>query len=120
MTRFLVVAILAASAFATTEAEAHAFLDHAVPAVGSSVRTAPTEISAWFTQELEPAFSTIEVTDAGGTRVDKADPHVDPSDATELHVSLKPLPAGDYRVHWRVLSVDTHRTDGTFPFTVAP
>jgi len=120
MRRSFLLAILAASAFATAEAEAHAFLDHAIPAVGSSVHTAPTEISAWFTQELEPAFSTIEVTDASGMRVDKADSHVDPSDATELHVSLKPLAAGDYRVHWRVLSVDTHRTDGTFPFTVAP
>ena len=119
--RYLFVAlILATSACAAPEAKAHAFLDHAIPSVGSSASTAPKEVSAWFTQELEPAFSAIEVTDAGGGRVDKADSHVDPADATLLHVSLKPLGPGTYRVHWHVLSVDTHRTEGNFTFTVAP
>jgi methionine-rich copper-binding protein CopC len=35
-----------------------------------------------------------------------------------LHVGLKPLPPGTYRVHWRVLSVDTHTTEGSFTFQV--
>lgn len=120
MKRFLIVLILAASAFATTEANAHAFLDHSVPAVGSTVTASPPEIAAWFTEELEPAFSKIEVSDAGGNRVDKADSHVDPSDAALLHLSLKPVAAGTYRVHWHVVSVDTHHTEGNFTFTVAP
>jgi copper resistance protein C len=116
----IVLAAIAAAIGAARDAAAHAFLDHAVPAVGSTVSESPSEISAWFTQELEPVFSAIEVTDAAGQRVDKADPRVDPSDATELHVSLKPLKAGTYRVHWHVVSVDTHRTEGNFNFTVAP
>jgi copper resistance protein C len=33
---------------------------------------------------------------------------------------LKPLPAGDYKVHWQAVSVDTHHTQGTFEFTVKP
>ena len=52
--------------------------------------------------------------------VDKADPHVDAADPTLLHVSVKLLTAGTYKVHWHVLSVDTHRTEGNFSFTVAP
>ena len=31
---------------------------------------------------------------------------------------IKPLPPGSYRVFWKVLSVDTHTTEGNFSFTV--
>ena len=34
------------------------------------------------------------------------------------NVSVKPLPPGTYRVHWKVLSVDTHTTEGNFTFRV--
>ncbi|MGH3579780.1 MAG: copper resistance CopC family protein, partial [Mycobacterium sp.] len=74
----------------------------------------------WFTQELEPAFSTIQVVDSAGKQVDKGDKHLDPKDATLLEVSLPELPPGKYRVIWRVLSVDTHATNGDFSFTVIP
>jgi methionine-rich copper-binding protein CopC len=36
-----------------------------------------------------------------------------------LRVSLPPLEPGRYRVTWRVLSVDTHVTEGDFTFEVA-
>ena len=42
----------------------------------------------------------------------------DRSDGTELRVPLKTLPPGTYTVRWRVLSVDTHRTQGSFSFSV--
>jgi methionine-rich copper-binding protein CopC len=35
-----------------------------------------------------------------------------------MSVSLRSGGAGTYRVNWRVLSVDTHRTDGNFTFRV--
>ena len=38
---------------------AHAFLDHASPAVGSSVPASPPVVTLWFTQDLEPAFSAV-------------------------------------------------------------
>jgi methionine-rich copper-binding protein CopC len=38
-------------------AGAHAFLDEAEPRVGSTVRTAPHEVTLRFPQDLEPAFS---------------------------------------------------------------
>lgn len=99
---------------------AHAFLDHASPRVGSEVRGAPAQVTLWFTQDLEPAFSSLSVTDAQGGRVDRGDAHVDASDRSILRVSLPPLPAGAYKVRWRVLSVDTHVTEGDFTFKVAP
>jgi methionine-rich copper-binding protein CopC len=101
-------------------AGAHAFLDHATPAVGSAVRASPAQVKLWFTQQLEPAFSTARVWDRSGKRVDQGDPQVDLADATLLRVSLPQLAPGTYRVTWRVLSVDTHVTEGDFTFDVAP
>jgi copper resistance protein C len=101
-------------------AAAHAFLDHAEPRVGSTVHTPPPELRLSFTQELEPAFSTVEVKDERGVQVDKGDVKVDADNATLLRVSLNPLPPGTYKVIWRVVSVDTHPTEGDFTFQVSP
>jgi copper resistance protein C len=100
---------------ATGEATAHAFLDHAEPRVGNKVATAPREVTLWFTQNLEAAFSTITVTNAAGQRVDTGKPRVS---GTQMSVSLRSGGAGTYHVTWRVLSVDTHTTDGNFTFQV--
>src|SRR4029450_8923392 len=97
-------------------ARAHFFRDHALPAVGSAVRASPVQVKLWFTQTLEPAFSTAQVFDRGGKRIDKADAQVDRADATLLSVSVPKLAPGTYRVKWRVLSVDTHVTEGDFTF----
>jgi copper resistance protein C len=97
---------------------AHAFPDHSQPAVGSTVSPAPTALRIWFTQKIEPAFSGIDVVNASGAHVDKGDAKVDAQDPTLLQVSLKPLPPGSYKVHWHVVSVDTHPTEGDFTFTV--
>ncbi|MGA7803834.1 copper resistance CopC family protein [Bradyrhizobium sp.] len=100
---------------AGTAAEAHAFLDHADPRVGSTVPTAPREVSLTYTQNLEPAFSGVEVTDANGARVDLGKPSFSSS---VMRVGLKPLSPGAYKVRWHVLSVDTHKTEGSFTFHV--
>ena len=98
-----------------TGAEAHAFLDHAEPRVGSTVPTAPRALSLSFTQKLEPAFSSVEVSDANGARVDLGKPSISSS---VMRVGLKPLSPGTYRVRWHVLSVDTHTSEGSFTFQV--
>jgi hypothetical protein len=113
-----ILIILALATFAASPALAHAFLDHASPRVGSALPSAPATVTIWFTQELEPAFSTVEVRDEAGSRVDAGDARVDAADATILHATLKPLPPGTYKVAWRVVSVDTHPTEGTFTFHV--
>jgi methionine-rich copper-binding protein CopC len=52
--------------------------------------------------------------------VDGKDPQVDRTDRTVLKLSLPPLEPGLYRVIWRVLSIDTHVTEGDYTFRVAP
>ncbi|MEO8302774.1 MAG: copper resistance protein CopC [Betaproteobacteria bacterium] len=107
------------SAFAPF-AGAHAHLDRALPAAGSVVRESPRELKLWFTQRLESAFSEVRVIDAAGRRADKGDAKVDVDDAKVLRVSLPKLAPGSYRVKWRVLSVDTHVSEGEFTIDVAP
>lgn len=101
-----------------SQAWAHAFLDHSDPKVGSTITSSPAIIKIWFTQSLEPAFSTIEVRDAQGKEMDKKDVHLDDKNQTLLIVSVPQLPDGTYTVTWHVTSVDTHRTQGRFEFTV--
>ena len=73
---------------------------------------------ARFTERLEAAFSTLEVLNERGERVDNGPPRTDESNPDMLQVPLKSIGPGTYRVKWRVLSVDTHVTEGDFTFRV--
>ena len=115
MRTLIIIVSLFVVALAAPAAQAHAFLDHASPLVGSTVRTAPREVSLSFTQNLEAAFSTVEVTDASGARVDQGKAQIS---GNTMRVGLKSLTPGSYRVRWHALSVDTHTTEGSFTFQV--
>jgi len=98
-------------------AHAHALLDHAEPAVGNTVAAPPHEVRLWFTQKLEAAFSTVTVSNDAGQRIDAGKPRVD---GEQISVPLHAAAKGVYHVKWRVLSVDSHSTQGSFSFTVGP
>jgi methionine-rich copper-binding protein CopC len=101
-------------------ADAHAFLDHADPKVGSRIHASPPEVKVWFTQKLVVLFCDLQVFDGTGKEVDKHDKKLDATDPTLLMVSVPPLKPGKYKVVWRATSVDTHVTKGDFPFEVTP
>lgn len=99
-------------------AGAHTFLDHARPKVGSTVEAPPAAITLVFTEAVEPALSRVDVLDAAEHAV-AARPLEHPA-ADTLVLPLAPLAPGSYTVHWRVVSVDTHATEGRFDFAVKP
>ncbi|HLK11642.1 MAG TPA: copper resistance protein CopC [Candidatus Binatia bacterium] len=111
MAALLILALLLAR---TGTAAAHAFLDHADPRVGSTV-TAPPALTLVFTEPVEPAFSRIGVTGAGGKVETGSLAHPEPA---TLSIPLPPLAPGTYTVTWVVVSIDTHPTEGRFTFTV--
>ena len=116
MKQFSIIAVVLSNfLLPAAPALAHAMLDHASPRVGSSQPTGPHEVTLWFTQKLEPAFSTMTVTDSSGQRVDAGRPSIS---GNVMRVPLRAVKAGTYRVAWHVLSVDTHKTEGTFTFRV--
>lgn len=100
---------------ATGQASAHAFLERADPRVGNKVATPPHQVTLWFTEKLETAFSTITVTNAAGQRIDTGKARVS---GNQMSISVRPGGTGTYRVNWHVLSADTHTTDGDFTFQV--
>ena len=101
-------------------AGAHAFLDRAEPRAGSTLKAPPPRVRLWFTGALEPAYSRVHVVNAAGERVDAGDSQVDAANRAVLTVSLPALAAGTYKVVWRILSVDTHVSEGDFSFRVTP
>jgi len=117
MKRFMVLALLLATPQC---AFAHAMLLKSEPAVGDNVSPPPTELVLHFSEGVEPAFTTVIVTDGSGGQVQSGAPAVATGDQKILHVPLKPLAAGEYKVEWHATSVDTHKTNGHFGFSVKP
>ena len=111
---------LLAAAVPGAAALAHAFLDHSLPAVGGTVAVAPKEVLMFFTQQIEPAFSAATLSGADGQAIATPAASVDPQNPMELVLKLPPLAPGHYKVSWHVVSVDTHRTEGTFSFDIQP
>jgi methionine-rich copper-binding protein CopC len=98
----------------------HALLSEAVPLVGGTVPASPKEIRLTFTEALEPGFSGIDLTAAGGRPIATGPAVVDARNDKQLVLALPQLAAGTYRVHWHVVSIDTHRTEGEYSFVVKP
>ena len=97
---------------------AHSGLQRAEPPVESTLKRPPKELKLYFSERLEPAYSKVRVEDGQGARVDRDDSRVDRSNPLLLRVTLPPLAPGTYTVIWRVLSVDSHITEGRFMFRV--
>jgi copper resistance protein C len=96
----------------------HSGLQRTEPPVESTLKRPPREVRLYFSERLEPDYSTVRVRDGRGAQVDRQDAHVDPSNPVLLRATLQPLEHGTYTVIWRVLSVDGHVTEGRFTFRV--
>jgi methionine-rich copper-binding protein CopC len=99
-------------------AHAHAYPTHQAPSAGSTVPTSEKDVAIDFDDGLEPAFSSIAVTDAQGKSVTSAKAVVDPSNKKHMSVALNPLTPGEYSVAWVAVADDGHRTQGHYTFTV--
>jgi len=104
-------------AMAAAWVHAHAFLEHATPAVGSTVEAPPAALDLDFSEAIEPAFSSVEVVDLGSGAKIEAKPLEHPRPQS-LSLPVPALQPGQYEVRWKVVSVDTHVTDGVLRFTV--
>jgi copper resistance protein C len=123
MSRKLAIRIAASLALSwvASAASAHALLQKAIPAVGGTVSASPTEIRLKFSEGVEPHFSGIALTTQAGAAVPLGKPSVDPADnSTFIAPITQPLKPGVYTVTWHAVSVDTHKTQGSFEFTLQP
>lgn len=101
-----------------TLAFAHAYLVKSVPAGRATLFSSPGRIQLWFNERLEPKYSSASVYDPDGKRVDTDNAQVSADDSKQLSVAVKQLRPGRYTVKFRVLSVDGHVVEQSYPFTV--
>lgn len=99
-------------------AHAHAYPKHQEPSAGATVPTTQKDVAIEFDDALEPAFSSIAVTDAQGKSVTSGKSAVDASDNKHMSVGLDALTPGVYTVAWVAVAADGHRTQGHYSFTV--
>ena len=97
-----------------------AFLDHAVPGVGLTVSGPVRELRLYFTIDVLPGFSSVEVLSSRGAAMAAGRPINDPSDPSVVIVRFgRALPPSTYGVSWHVVSIHRRPTWGTFHFTVS-
>ncbi|WP_321812938.1 MULTISPECIES: copper homeostasis periplasmic binding protein CopC [unclassified Burkholderia] len=114
-------ALAAAGAIAAAvpaAAFAHGKLESAAPATGSTVDTAPDTLRLTFNEDLEPAFSSVKVSEASGNAVAHEKAKVDASNPRVMTVAIPKLAPGAYTVQWVAMTADAHRTKGTYTFRV--
>jgi copper resistance protein C len=112
----LLVALAAGSAIsAPSAATAHAVLLRTSPARGATLPTGPAEVTLTFDEPPLQLGAAVRVSGPGGL-VSSGSPRIEKS---IVHQALAPnLPAGAYRVDWKVTSDDGHPVSDTFSFTV--
>ncbi|MEX3809542.1 copper resistance protein CopC [Paraburkholderia sp. BR13439] len=109
-------ALIAGVTFASA-ALAHVFPQKQEPGAGASV-AAPAQVKVTFDGPLEPAFSSLSVTDASGKQVGTQKSSVDARQPAVMTLPLPTLAAGHYTVHWVAVASDGHRTHGDYGFDV--
>lgn len=113
------LSVLAALWVTSPLALAHATLTGSAPANGSRVEQPPPAIVLSYSEELDLAFSQVEVRNAAGQIIAAGSGTLDPAGSPTLRLALAPLPAAGYRVTWLVRSlVDGHLSVGAVNFAV--
>ena len=111
------LSMLVAGLTLASVALAHVFPQKQEPGAGTTV-AAPAQVRVIFDGPLEPAFSSLTVTDASGKQVNTQKATVDEHQPTTMTVPLPSLAAGRYTVHWIAVASDGHRTHGDYGFDV--
>ena len=114
-----IIVIMFAS-YCLPQSFAHPVYVDSSPKAFQSVSSSPQEVSVFFSEPIELAYSSIKVLGPDGSAVDMNDPHNVEGDSASIAVTLQPnLPEGEYTVTTKVLSaVDGHVVEETFLFGV--
>jgi methionine-rich copper-binding protein CopC len=98
-------------------ASAHDQLVGTDPADGSTVGAAPAQVTLTFGEPPLAIGTELQVTGPDGAKVQAGAPQITGSQVVQPLADG--LPAGAYRVDWRVTAQDGHVSTGAFSFTAA-
>jgi copper resistance protein C len=107
---------LLALLFTSGTAAAHDVVTGSDPAEGTTVATAPTQVSVTFDQAPQPGLATLTVVGPDGAHHEQG-PVTTRGDVVSVPVG--PLPtAGAYEIGYRIVSSDGHPVSGSIAFTL--
>jgi len=117
--RILATSAVLALGLMSQQALAHAHLKTETPAADTTLKSAPTELTLGFSEGIEPNFSKVALSGPDNKAIETGKLALAANDKTQAIVPLNaPLKAGKYTVSWHVVSVDGHKTEGQYSFTV--
>lgn len=112
-----IAALCAAIMLAPRIASAHAFPKRENPAAGATLNSPPSQVTIDFDAPIEKLFAKLTVLDSSGRNL-ASEPVVGDA-GKRLSAALPLLKPGDYKVAWSVVCRDSHRTEGSYQFTVS-
>ncbi|AIG01779.1 putative copper resistance protein [Pseudomonas fluorescens] len=113
----LTTVTLLASLLGASAAFAHAHLKTTMPAVDSTV-AAPADLRLVFSEGIEATFTKVSLSKDGTEVAVKGLETPDADKKTLVVTPAAPLGAGTYKVEWQAVSVDTHKSAGSYSFKV--
>lgn len=102
---------------------AHAKVYKAIPAIGSTIAQAPTTVTVFTLENMnpDPKKSNLFVYGPSGDLISQGDAKVSLTDPTQMSIAIKAAGNGVYVVRWITVSaVDGDPDEGAFVFTVKP
>ncbi len=102
---------------------AHAKVYKAIPAIGSTITQAPTTVTVFTLENInpDPRKSNLFVYGPGGDLISQGNAKVALNDPRQMSIAIKAAGNGIYVVRWITVSaVDGDPDEGAFVFTVKP
>jgi methionine-rich copper-binding protein CopC len=119
LSRKRLASLFLAASLTPSLALAHAHLQQQQPAADSVATAQTNTLTLTFSEGVEPAFSGVTLTGPQQQKVATGSASLASGNDRQLIVPIKAeLSPGNYRVDWHVVSVDSHKTQGSYQFSV--
>ncbi|MGE7767601.1 copper resistance protein CopC [Peribacillus sp. NPDC096540] len=113
---WLVISLFSLLLYPVT-ASGHASVISSNPSPNEAMDTLPEKISIQFSEDIQPAFHSLEVFSQDGSKIQIQDSKISEKSEKILEARWKgSIDEGIYYIKWRVVSSDGHPIEGTIPF----
>jgi methionine-rich copper-binding protein CopC len=97
---------------------AHAKLVKSDPSRKAALSASPKYIQLWFNEKIEGSYASVTVLDSEKKPVTQNSPEPAAGDLKSVILNLPELEPGNYKVQYRVMSVDGHVIESSYEFSI--